>query len=107
METAAQLRKLLSDWADGDNQALGSIIVVVMQDLITRREAEESKAVAAEAEALSARVYAECMHSTMTNIAGSTVTLTHRPTGLVAASDRGRDAALDSLIGMLRNLGAI
>lgn len=107
METARELRKLLSNWADGDNQTLGSIVVVLMQDLIARREAEETKGVTAEAEALRARVFADCTYAMwQTGLRAGATTLTHKPTGLSAAAPT-RDAALDSLIVQLRALGAL
>jgi hypothetical protein len=40
MRTAQELRTLLSDWAEGDGSAIGVLVLELVEDLATRREAQ-------------------------------------------------------------------
>jgi hypothetical protein len=111
MKTAQELRQLRIDIAHADPNtrvfAVSMAVGELLDDLIARREATEGQAVATEAEALRARILAECRMDQWTTGAvdpESAVTLVHRPTGRSAAAPR-RDAALDYLIGQLREIG--
>ena len=109
MKTARELTTLLYAV---DTPARVDGMMALIRELalgeIARREADEKRAVAVEAEALRARVLAECHIDRWTHGGpeDGAVTLTHVPTGLSAAAPR-RDTALDALIGQLRGAGAL